>query len=221
MSKRAEAEIKWCWKYLEQLKLGFSWIERPQTPDNLPAMARDSDYLSLWQAIISSNACSIILSDLSLLQFRLNAESGQWVGFAFYQCPRMVPDYKVFLQNYSRDRRYEARSDFVEYADTFPLREFPMHVRYDLDAAAFCAGRHPVAHIHFGHNTPLRVACERYWKPLTMVSFVVRQFYTDEWLNLLSRGAKHPLCAAVRSALIPLPDEYIKKGWSDLETRLA
>lgn len=202
-------EVQKCFRVLQQMRLAFDIIDRPRYPKDLPAFARSASYYDVWKKILDSRSCSIVLADLSLLQFR-HDDSGNWQSLAFYECPRDVGLYSDFRDLVGRDGSQDMKSTFVEVAETFSLKKNPLHVRYDFDPNAFVDGRHPYAHIHFGHNSPVRVACERLWIPSTMTAFVVRQFYPQVWIEFLTTHPRHGIIKKLRDGLSRVPAEYLQ-----------
>jgi len=217
-------ETRACWAVLQQMQLGFDAVDRPVVPPELPAMARDLEYVDLWKEVLKAQAFNFVLADHSLVQLRLDPSGREWMSFAFYECPHLTARFDDFCREVapggSRVAKQELRDLYREYVPTAPLRSNPIPVRYDLDYDAFDCGRHPAAHVHFGHNTQVRIATERCWRPLSFVAFIVRQFYAKEWQRFYAINPSHKVFRMVRQSLPAMPEEYLG-GLAELECRLS
>lgn len=206
------------------MNLLFDSVEQPSCPAALPALARDLPYPSVWQTVLELSAFNFLLIDYSLIQLRLDATGHDWGSFAFYHCPHDTMSFHEFCSSMRalEDRIPTAhlKQWYREHVPTTPIRASAVPIRYDVDYDAFEAGRHPAAHLHIGHNTPLRIATARAWRPLTFVGFVARQFYCKQWQRFYKTHPKHKIFRMVRDSLPELQPDFFD-GLAGLECRLS
>jgi hypothetical protein len=207
MNATGGEKIRKCWRYLEEAKLAFERIERPKEPPDLPAFTRTSTYVRIWARHMNERICHFVLTDLSLLHFRYG-EGDSWAGLMFMQCPYVVPLYDPNAPELRGERL--AKDVFLEAAETYPLRPEPQYLRFDLDEANYNPLAHPLAHLHVGLNTSIRIACQRLWSPASFVSFVMRQVYPEQWSRFVESRPNHAIFRQIRDGLSRVPPDFSK-----------
>lgn len=92
---------------------------------------------------------------------------------------------------------------------TCSQKESVTPIRYDYRPQHYEEGRHPASHVHFGHMNNIRLATERVLeRPLSFFLLVIRQYYPDDWVNLLQHAEAGNWCKNVRDDLGNVSTEY-------------
>lgn len=191
-----EAELNDIEKLLR--KLDF-FEERNYYPseDFDPATYRAKNYIENWRSLISDNIYNFILSDNSIIKFKLNANLSQ-ISYVFFECPYACLTYNDYLEEFNlndlssdlEDESYYNDKLFEDYYNEYllqcPLKENPMMIRYDYDSNSYFEGVHPVSHIHIGHKNDIRIGLKKILSPKSFVSFILRQHYPAFWRIIIS-----------------------------------
>lgn len=159
-----------------------------------PAEYRNKTYKENWSTLISCNIYDFILSDNSILHFKIFNESAK-VSYNFFECPYRCSTYEEFLRESEIHEEEEGRTfhDYYEtYLNSCQLKESFTMIRYDYDVNSYLNGVHPASHIHIGFNNQVRIGIDKILSPLNFFSFILRQNYpsywkllieTDDWVN--------------------------------------
>jgi hypothetical protein len=212
------AQLNTAWDLLNDLSIGS---ERNWSPDyaGLGASAfRHLSYLDVWKKCVNETFYDFQLSDNSLLQFRVPSYSPLELSYVYYECPYECLAYEEFVQELGfayEDVHDELKPEYGDYVTTCDAKDTVTPIRYDLSPALYRAGGHPASHIHFGHNSDIRVGTRRILRPLSFVLFVLRQCYSKTWQRLLARSDAEILCRNVKQNLTDVPREY----WDVLDER--
>ena len=164
-------------------------------------------YTEKYKFYYKNKNFSFILKDLSIIGF----EDGD-TGFFYFQSPYSN---SVNLYNeYCKNQCFYQISDLL--TDELEEREHPFYARYDYSEGQYAEGSHPVAHMHLGVDTEIRIASERKLKPMSFVLFILRQFYPNEWIVFLTlaslRSHRETALKSVRQNLVKVDSSYRKTG---------
>lgn len=175
---------------IEKLLRKIEFFEERNYYPNLdldPSVYRSKTFIENWKSLISENIYCFILSDNSLLNFKLD-EISKKLSFTFYECPFNCLTYKEYLVENDLVEDYEDKIllDYYEiYLHQCELRENPIMIRYDLDNKSYFSGLHPVSHIHIGHKNQIRLGFHKILNPKSFVSFILRQHYPAIWKAII------------------------------------
>lgn len=201
-------------------KLGLLIRDNP-TPCRLPeakARSKDLDYVDLWQLLIQENCFNFILRDYSIFHFVWDRDSvAKVLAFSFYESPRGVPSLREFISETYGPEYLEILGEgefelvlpeFEQFVAELPLRNGVTPVRYDYSEAQYVPGRHPVSHLHVGHNNEVRISVDRILNPLSFVAFILRQFYPVVWRDHVLTHHLADVRGDVRENLLPVDDRF-------------
>lgn len=150
---------------------------------------------------------SFLLNDLSIVGFETASS-----GFFYFQVP--FSNMEEYLQLYDLNKtEYIHDLDFM-LDDLLPMQH-PFYSRYDYAEEQYTEGRHPVAHIHLGVNTSMRVACQCKLQPMSFVLFVLRQFYPEKWEQMFNateiKSQRANILKSVRENLSKVSSDFMKE----------
>lgn len=147
-------------------------------------------YRRIWEICYSEQFYDFILLDYSLLIFRVNFEAYEF-HYAYYESPQQVITYENFLvqdcgfiEDDLEDIGDYFRADYEQALITMGLKEVVTPVRYDYEPRIYSPGIHSASHMHFGHNSSIRLGTKLILKPISFLLFVCRQCYPDSWIQL-------------------------------------
>ena len=168
---------------------------------------RKMSYLDKYLFLYKSRSYSFFLNDLSLIGFEHS-----FTGYYYYQVP--YDNWKNFLELYDlSDEEILRDSDFL--VDELHEKQNHFIVRYDYDEAQYRPGLHPVAHIHLGCDTEMRIGCRKKLKPTSFILFIFRQFYPQLWDSIISANkdssAHEDVLKSVRINLDNIGDEFLSE----------
>ncbi len=151
---------------------------------------RDLTYLDQFDHIRRNRYFDFALLDGALLQFVDNStKTTEKLSFSYLDCPVVHDSFAEFAAEFPEDifgiGEEELRSHYSEQRQVKGLRQAICPIRYDYAPDQYQCGLHPAAHIHFGHDNSIRVACKKLMKPQSFTLFILRQFYPDFWKNFL------------------------------------
>lgn len=182
-----EAEIN----EIEKLFRKIEFFEERNYYPNIdfdPSVYRSKSSIENWKSLISDNIYSFILSDNSILNFKLDETSNK-ISFTFFECPYKCLTYKEYLIENDLEDDYEDKIllDYYEvYLHQCEPKENPTIIRYDLDYNSYFSGLHPVSHIHIGHKNQVRLGFQKVLNPKAFVSFILRQTYPAIWKSIIT-----------------------------------
>ena len=164
-------------------------------------------FLEKYLFLYRKRAYSFFLNDLSLVGFENSS-----TGYYYYQTP--YDNWKDFLELYDmHDEEALRDSDFL--TDELHERQSHFIVRYDYNEAQYKPGLHPVAHIHLGYDTEIRIGCQRKLKPTSFILFIFRQFYPQLWDRIISANkeslAHVDILKSVRINLEKINDKFLSE----------
>lgn len=179
-----EAELNEIEKLLKKLEF-FEERNFYPSDDFDPSVYRAKNYTENWQSLIADNIYNFILSDNSILNFKISEST---LSFTFFECPFICQTYKEFLIENELESEYEDKifNDYYEiYLHQCTLKENPSMIRYDLDFNSYYSGLHPVSHMHIGHKNQVRLGLNKILNPKSFTSFILRQNYPALWKSLI------------------------------------
>jgi hypothetical protein len=183
---------------------GLRYEVGPNDPP-VPSEVRPLSYLDQWRVLNERGWYSYRLEDHSLLVL---LEGGN-PSFSFYPCPLDAKPRHVFAAEQGISGSGMYRSDFTEAYElhllTANVREHVVPIRYDYDPGNYDERAHPLAHLHFGHESNIRVGCNREWNAAAFGLFILRQNFPDFWRILVDRPTVNGIERIVRSGLVELP----------------
>ena len=173
-----------------------------------PVEVRPLSYLEQWRKLNERGWYSYRLEDHSLLVFL----EGERPSYSYVPCPLDVKPRHVFAAEHGFSGADAYSSDFNERYElhllTADRREHVVPIRYDYDPNGFDHRAHPLAHVHFGHDSQIRVGCRRAWNATAFGLFVLRQNYPDNWRRLVDSPTGAGLTPRVRNGLRELGVEF-------------
>ncbi|HET7116399.1 MAG TPA: DUF2290 domain-containing protein [Hanamia sp.] len=205
------AELNEIEKVLKQIHL---FEERNYYPgkDFDPTEYRNKTYKENWSSLISSNIYDFVLSDNSLLHFKIFNESEK-VSYNFFECPYRCSTYEEFLTENEIFEEGEERTfqDYYEiYLNGCQLKESFTFIRYDFDVNSYLNGVHPVSHIHIGFNNQVRIGIDKILSPINFFSLILRQHYPSHWKMLIRNDDWIKRYKSFKKSCIPIEDIYWK-----------
>lgn len=187
-----KAQREQCGGLLRGLKLLDEQVDHRSKHRLSPAECRQLDYVDLWKLHRENRAYDLRLSDQSLIDFRIDGAPTKY-SYTFLQCPLELETYHDFLLGLGREHHdvgNKYREDYEQEVATADLRGEHVTFRYDCDPVSYRCTAHPVAHLHTGIQTQVRIACRNHWSPLSFVLFVLRQVYPAHYDELRSKPAE-------------------------------
>jgi len=202
MAKLSESAKKFG-RYMQEA--GFRLDQGSNDPP-VPAEVRPYPYLDQWRILTERGWYAYRLEDHSLILF--NEEVGP--SFSYYPCPLDVKPRHIFARDRGVVGADMYSSEFTEEYEmhllTAKLKPHVVPIRYDYDLKGFNNKSHPVAHLHFGHDSEIRVGCGRKWTPIAFGLFVLRQNYPEFWRRLLDKPTASGLGRVIRNGLVLIDD---------------
>jgi hypothetical protein len=215
-------QINTAWDLLRHLGIGGERNWHPHYGNLQAATFRHLTYVEVWKTCVNESFYDFQLSDNSLLQFRVPSFEPLETSYAYYECPLQCQTYSDFLSELGfayEDVHDELRTEYEDYVSTCELKDTVTPIRYDFSPDLYRAGLHPASHVHFGHNSPIRVATHKILYPLSFVLFVLRQCYPAVWQTFWGYADADTLCRNVRESLADIPTEFWDP-WDNCEMRL-
>lgn len=179
------------------------------------AQLRHLPYLEQWRLMTKNGWFRYRLEDHSLLWMDAGANP------SYHYLPSPID--ALSLRAFGAERGlfgsalYSAtvRNEYDLYLDTAPARAHVTPIRFDTDLNGFSHECHPLAHIHFGFESNVRIGTRRHWNAVAFSLFVIRQCYPDNWRVLLTRPSAAALERRVRRSL----REVALSHWSSAPLR--
>ena len=198
------------------LKVLGLYYAREWHPNYAAVRARDFrgvSYRDAWFKCYTSRYYDFILTDFSILQFRLSGQNPLAVSYSYLECPNRITPYTDFLRSLDFDPETVGDALLPDYeleVPSFPIKAGVTPIRYDYDQERYQTGLHPVSHMHFGYESSIRVGTKRILKPLSFFLFILRQQYRHNWSNLWGLDNTEHLYRNVRESLDMIDQCYLK-----------
>ncbi len=200
-----EAQLNNCWEIIRLLNLDKERIWRPEYSKRTASVFRQLTYTELWNTCLREQLYDFQLVDNSLLQFRIDSFHPIKVGYAYYECPYKCSSYIEFVSESGFRPKVVGDSFTKEYEDyvaSCEKKDSITPLRYDYDISTYEEGRHPVSHVHFGFASNVRIGTQKILvKPLSFLLFLIRQYYPNDWVELLKHRRSRTWCRNVRDCL--------------------
>lgn len=214
-----KAQINECSSILRHLEMDNDFIPCPQYPSSPRAYFKGMHYKDIWRTCLQNRYYHFQLFDNSLLYFEhINSDE---VSLSYYDFPYDAVNYIEFINSYGylyADVGDELREDYDDYITTCAIKESVSSMRYDVSYEQYDEGKHPISHLHIGHNNTVRIRTEKLLGPLAFLYFVLRQNYPDYWKKFVKDKDCQVLMNAVRLKLDGLNTRHQKyKAVSSLD----
>lgn len=182
-SGKEGAQINKLEAYLGTLKLLDSRNLFPGTGFAISEV-RGLPYVALWQKHVKSLWYDIRLDDNSLLFFH---HEGNIMNFSYLGCPYDGMPYSEYEAKAKAAGVDDSLIDlgYEDYLGTTDLRDNPSYFRYDYDESSYRSALHPVAHLHCGLVSSVRIGIYKKLDVMSFTAFILRQIYTDKWETVL------------------------------------
>ncbi len=201
-------------KILDNLKLIRERNIHPKYASYAASFFRTKSYSETWQFCYDHHLYDFSLTDDALIQFRPQNFSPLEVSYVYLECPfKKIVTYEEFI---------EAQAAISEEKDEFEiLRDYDFYIsssqqkkenitpiRYDYSPQLYVEARHPASHFHFGYNNEMRISTKKVLRPLSFTLFILRQRYTDMWIDLVETKEAEILCRNIRENLDEIQPVY-------------
>lgn len=165
--------------YLKSLKLFDSRNTYPNSGFSISSV-RGLEYVDIWKVHIQNQWYDYRLDDNSLLYFY---RDGCEINYSYLGCPYECMSYSEYKAKSEFDEfdDYDVEELYEEYLGTTELKHNPNYFRYDFEVNAYRPGEHPVAHMHCGMMTSVRIGFLKKLDIMSFVAFILRQVYNDKW----------------------------------------
>jgi len=185
----------------------------PTLPEHLASTFRHLSYKEVWEKCYENRYFHFLLSDYSMLLFRIDYNGTMNLSYSFIDCPITIISYTDFLLRIGETVENVGDTYYQFYEEELamsPSKESVVPLRYDYDENGYRSGVHPVSHFHFGHESNIRLGTELILQPVSFVLFVLRQFYPNIWTDFINNNANAPiLCRRIRSKLDSIDNTYL------------
>lgn len=167
-------------KKLEFKKINFSkeFIE----------ISQNDNYKEIYEVARRNNDYDIIiLDDGAIFQFSYSTNNKNEITeirYAYFQAPIDIISYEKFLEHMEFDIRVYGDSfyeEYEQYKSELPMKDFVTPIRYDFSIPEYKYVKHPVSHLHIGHNNEIRIPMSVIITPFEFVLFILRHIYYIEW----------------------------------------
>lgn len=187
----------------------------PRLPEHTASKFRSLGYREVWEKCYRERIFNFLLSDYSMLLFRIDNAPRFSLSYSYIDCPLNILSYEDFIHKSLELSLDEVGDMFmeeyeIELSSSKP-RDSRVPLRYDYDEEAYRSGSHPVSHLHFGHESNLRLGTERILQPLSFVLMVLRQYYPHRWMEFVEDADAPILCRSVRESLKRVDPAYFQK----------
>lgn len=213
-------QIKECWKILQSLDMDGEYVSNPQYPKSPRAYFKGMTYVEIWKACLNNRFYHCQLHDSSLMYFGFTGED--LFSLCFYQFPFDAATYSEFIDELGFtyfEVGENLRDDYEDYLSTCKVRESISTIRYDINYDLYKEARHPVSHIHIGHENHIRIRTEKIMGPLSFLYFILRQQYPEKWILYSHDVEKYLLHNQMRNNLTVINGSYLS-DWDKCELYL-
>lgn len=175
-------------------------------------LSQGDDYRKIYYAARKNYDFDLLLWDQSIFQFSYEVNDQNEINklrYAYFEPPNYIIPYEDFLKELNLDYGecgdifYE---EYEQYKSEAKLKQSVTPVRYDYDADMYTGLRHPISHLHIGHNNKVRIPMSFIFSPKAFVAFIIRQIYYDKWKYLLNDKSYLKAYSSLKSVCIPLGD---------------
>lgn len=163
----------------------FSQCESCKFSAKIKKMAKQDDYIDLYQHAIAFNEYDILMKDFSFFQFSFDADS-YVIRMAYYPSPDVITTFKEYMDSFDNrkilweeEQRY--REEYENYIDSQNYKSTTVPLRYDYSEKEYQGLVHSAAHLHFGQMETIRVTCAHVFSPLSFAVIVVNYYYYSIW----------------------------------------
>lgn len=215
------AQINECRAVLKQLEMDGEFNPSPGYPSSPRAFFKGLNYIDVWKACLQNRYYHFQLYDNSLIYFGYNKADD--FSLSYYEFPFEAISYYEFVN--SHDLTYSEvgevfREEYDDYLTTCRVKESITSIRYDLNYEQYTEGRHPISHLHIGHENNIRIRTERIMGPNSFLCFLLRQVYPDKWIEYIKTKKKQTLLNTVRDKLDVIKPKLIS-DWDKCELILV
>lgn len=165
---------------------------------------RGLSYFDYWASYYRENWYDFQLKDSSLLSF--NEDENKGLVFIYLGCPVRCPITED--EYYSSEDLYASGVTYDDYVLTLPRVENVSYLRYDNAIAQYNTGIHPANHFHFGYDQQNRVGCLYHMDVVAFVAFILRQYYSDKWNQVLNQKDSFPVLYGYKSKVESIESVY-------------
>lgn len=159
-------------------------------------VCQNNDYPLVFHIARKKRDFNILLHDDSFFQFGYREKEGEIVNitYAYYEMPILLKSFSDFKNEYYQfypeegdmtKTTGELYEEYDQYKSEAQRKESFFPIRYDFDLDGYQGLRHPVSHIHIGHNTQMRIPLSTIIFPREFVAFVLRHVYYDDWVECI------------------------------------
>lgn len=177
----------------------------PVYPDSVISLVRGKDYITEWKTYLNLGHYDMLLTDGSILQFKLQPQFKNLISYSYYECPYDIVSYADFVKiTYDVDNEgsYQYWEEYQQYRDECSIKAHVCPLRYDYSPSLYDEGVHPASHMHIGRDTEIRVGTKKIMNPISFLLFVVRQRYPKVWKDKFHpHGQASTWISQVRDAL--------------------
>lgn len=176
-------------------------------------LSQGDDYRKTYYAARKNHDFDLLLWDQSIFQFTYEVNAQNEINklrYAYLEPPNYIIPYDDFLKELNLD--YQECGDifyeeYEQYKSEAKLKQSVTPVRYDYDAEMYRGLRHPISHLHIGHNNNVRIPMSFIFSPKAFVAFIIRQVYYDKWKCLLDDKSYLKAYSSLKSVCIKLDDD--------------
>ncbi len=219
-----QSQVEESVKVFKTLEMFQGRIYSPRYPEGLASACRGKSYREIYEYLYKNQHYDMQLHDNSLVQYRKGRLFPNDLSYAYYESPFQTLTFAEFLEEnvgiIDSDEREEYRPEYEDYLSTCPLKESITPIRYDFAPHQYHEGLHPASHLHFGHETEIRVGTKKILSPLSFTIFLIRQHYPDRYTVLKAQPEAVNWTKKVRADLVNVAGSYMK-NWDDMEMYLV
>lgn len=204
------AQINECRVVLKQLGMDGEFNPSPGYPSSPRTFFKGMSYIEIWKACLQNRYYHFQLFDNSLIYF--GYDKADEFSLSYYEFPFAAVSYYEFINSFDltyNDVGEELREDYDEYLTTCRVKESIAYLRYDINYEQYAEGKHPVSHLHIGHENNIRIRTEKIMGPASFLCFLLRQNYPDKWIEYVKTKKKQTLLNVVRDKLDAVNHRYV------------
>lgn len=203
-----EASLNCLDNYLKTTNLCFErnhFVNRRFQRNNIDD---SSGYLKFWESYYSNGYYDFQLKDGGLLYYGDFQDNP--CSFTYLGRPRKYVSYEDFLYIFDivEANDYDLSGDYYNYLTEQEVELYPSYVRYDYDEDSYNSGLHPCGHIHIGYMQSNRIGLRHKMTIFSFASFILRQFYSKSWAQVLENPKKYPQLFKFKDALSKISDKF-------------
>lgn len=207
-----KTHINSCWQILKQLEMDAEFIPNPSYPDSPRAYFKGMSYQNIWKACLQNRYYHFQLFDNSLIYY--GYQSPESFSISYYEFPYAAESYFEFINSFGlvySEVGEELKEEYDDYLTTCDSKQSISSIRYDVSYDQYVEARHPVSHLHIGHETNIRIRTERIMGPLSFLYFLLRQHYPDKWMAFIDGKKAQTISNIVRDSLEVVSVKYVSE----------